>query len=160
MAWTIRDAQESDASEIPALNTVVQALHFEQRPDRFKPPDREAVLAVVISWLHAENTRAWVAQAGTELVGYVVAITSDRPGHAFGRPATVVVLDQLVVAPQARRQGVGRALCEEVLRWAAEQRADRVDLTTWNFNREAQTLFSSLGFTTDLIQMSRRPEAD
>ena len=160
MAWSIRDAEPRDVEGIAALNEVVQALHYEHRPDRFRSPDRATVEPVVRSWLGVEGTRLWVAQdEAASLLAYVVAITQHRPGHAFGNPATVVVLDQLVVAPLARQRGIGRAPCEEVIEWASHQMADRLELTTWNFNHDAQALFRRLGFTPDFVSMSRRPDS-
>ena len=153
---SIRVAHHEDAETIAELNGVVQSMHYEKRPDRFKAHDRDAVRSVVMSWLRADATRVWVAgDDAAGLVGYVVASTHHRPDDPFSHPATVVVLDQLVVAPEARRQGVGEALCQAVLRWAAEQDADRVALTTWNFNQAAQSLFTRLGFTPDFTYMSR-----
>ena len=158
---SIRVARHEDAEAIAELNGVVQSKHYEMRPDRFKAHDREAVRSVVVSWLGADATRVWVAaDDAAGLIGYVVASRHDRPDDAFSHQAAVVVLDQLVVAPEARRRGVGEALCQAVLGWAEDQRADRVALTTWNFNHAAQSLFTRLGFTPDFTYMSRAVESD
>jgi GNAT superfamily N-acetyltransferase len=152
----LRQATPDDARGIAVLNVVVQALHVEHRPDRFRPPDVDAFAAVVEGWLRSANRRIWLAEDtnGTP-VGYVMGVRFDRPPNALVAGATIVELDQVVVDPAARGQGIATALCSEVLQWASALGADRVELSTWAFNESAQSLFAGLGFTPDYFRLSR-----
>ena len=152
----LRQATPDDARGIAVLNVVVQALHVEHRPDRFRPPDVDAFTAVVEGWLRSANRRIWLAEDtnGTP-VGYVMGMRFDRPPNALVAGATIVELDQVVVDPAARGQGIATALCSEVLQWASALGADRVELSTWAFNESAQSLFAGLGFTPDYLRLSR-----
>lgn len=156
MAHRIRAADHGDATSIAALNGFVQALHFERRPDRFTPPDAAAVLPMVEQWLGAASRRVWLAEdSNGRPVGYVMGVRIDRPANALVAGALIVELDQVVVDPAARGQGIGSALCEAVFRWASELGADRIELSTWSFNESAQSLFASLGFSRDFVRLSR-----
>ncbi|MFZ4812719.1 MAG: GNAT family N-acetyltransferase [Ilumatobacteraceae bacterium] len=156
MGHRIRPATAADARSIAMLNGFVQALHVEQRPDRFRPPDVDALSPVVERWLGSPNRRIWLAEDinGTS-VGYVMGVRIDRPPNPLVAGAVLVELDQVVVDPTARGQGIATALCGAVLEWAAALGADRVELSTWAFNESAQSLFAKLGFTPDYLRFSR-----
>jgi ribosomal protein S18 acetylase RimI-like enzyme len=58
-------------------------------------------------------------------------------------------LEELYVAPHARRRGHGRALVEEAIRIARAAGAVRMDLGTGEDDAPARALYESLGFTSD-----------
>lgn len=111
---------------------------------------------VVERWLGSPNRRIWLAEDinGTP-VGYVMGVRIDRLPNPLVAGAVLVELDQVVVDPGARGQGIATALCGAVLEWAAGLGADRVELSTWAFNESAQSLFAKLGFTPDYLRFSR-----
>jgi hypothetical protein len=49
----LRQAMADDVRRIAVLNGLVQALHVEHRPDRFRPPDADAFTPVVEGWLRS-----------------------------------------------------------------------------------------------------------
>jgi len=156
MSWKVRPAGQSDARAISALNGVVQSLHHRHRADWFKPAEVEALLPAVHGWLSDERVAVFVAEDDLGmLVGYVTGVRFERPDHPLTYGASVVELDQLAVLESARNQGIGRALSERILSWAAEVGASRVELTTWQFNDDAHRLFTSLGFATTSRRMAR-----
>ena len=66
---------------------------------------------------------------------------------AFQLAAEVADLNRVVVDPRYRQQGVGRALLEAGLGWAAAQGAERMLLEVEWANEPALALYRSLGFT-------------
>lgn len=157
MNHRVREATAADAKTIAALNCFVQSLHFDHRPDRFMQPNPDAFTPVVAQWLQSAQRRIWLAEDANDApVGYVVGVRIDRPPNALVAGATIVELDQVVVDPTARGQGVATALCAAVIDWASAIDADRVELSTWAFNVSAQSLFTRLGFAPDFLRMSRR----
>ena len=59
---------------------------------------------------------------------------------------TKAFLDHLVVAPEARRRGIGRALVRHALECAVATGASRVDLTAGPGKAAGRSLYESLGF--------------
>ena len=59
------------------------------------------------------------------------------------------LLNDLFVAPEARRSGAGRALLERAERWAAETGAKGLTLSTQITNLSAQRLYEACGWTKD-----------
>lgn len=154
MDWTIRLAEAGEAAAVAELNGVVQALHHDERPDWFTRPDAAGFLPIVEAWLESPEVRVVVADDGQALAGYAIGTRQVRADSPLKHGAVFVELDQVVVAPSARENGIGRALCDAVVAWAAEQGASRVELGTWAFNDRAHRLFQDLGFTPTVIRMS------
>ena len=75
-------------------------------------------------------------------------------------------LEDLFVAPQARRRGIASALLEQVVQRARERGCRRVELDTNSENAQARALYAGFGFTEsksgagqDLFLGLRLPDA-
>ena len=71
------------------------------------------------------------------------------PSFSSTRLARTWVLNDLFVAPEARRNGIGRALLRAVVEAAGEAGAVAVSLATQHENEQAQALYESEGFVAD-----------
>lgn len=99
-------------------------------------------------WLQDETqclfvAEAVVAEAGGAFLGFARA-------HRWGpspiyADASEVYLDELYVAEDVRRQGVGRQLAEAVHRWAEALQADRVRLSTLAANEAGRAFWRQQG---------------
>ena len=58
-----------------------------------------------------------------------------------------VCLDNIYVLPACRRRGIASKLFAAVETWAKEQGAVRLDLYTWDFNKDAIALYRAMGMT-------------
>ncbi len=61
----------------------------------------------------------------------------------------ILYLYDLYVAPQFRRQGVGKALMQRATQYAEQINADRLTLETATDNLSAQALYESIGYERD-----------
>lgn len=100
------------------------------------------------SALRRPGVQAFVARIDREPVGYVV--TTDNP---FGlNPGDEVAVEQLWVAPDARRQGVAKALLTAVLDLAERSGCEAVVSHVPTSAREANRFFARLGFGSVVIR--------
>ncbi len=85
---------------------------------------------------HATPRHRGRAAGGAPLQAYAVTGRDSRQGF----------LQRLAVDPQHQRQGLGRALVLDSLRWLARWRVGRVLVNTPTTNEGALALYESLGF--------------
>ena len=156
MKMTIRVAREDDSALIASLNEFGQAPHLAARPDIFRPTR----LVQLDTWFRAllgrPTTRAWLAERGAEPVGYVLSILRSSEENPFCVARRWLELDQIAVATAHRKQGVARALTEQVLAHARAEGIPSVELGSWSFNGAAQAAFTRLGFAPQRVRFERR----
>jgi GNAT superfamily N-acetyltransferase len=94
-----------------------------------------------------------------EVDGRVVG-TALAKAHPISSMSDEVVaeLSGVMVHPDHRALGVGRALVAEVGRWAAGRGVRRVAIKTYSANEEALRFWEGLGFEPRLVQMTALAE--
>jgi len=80
-----------------------------------------------------------------------VAFTQLYPSFSSGAMARIFVLNDLFVAPGARRSGVGRGLLEAAAEYARRVGAVRLVLSTELTNTTAQTVYERAGWKRDQV---------
>lgn len=133
----IRRATEAD---LAALRALYLEFHRECPPPAYVPHDWDE------EWRELEETVrggvALLAEEDGEPIGLAVA---RRKGPRLG------YLADLYVRPQARRQGVAKALVREVASAFAAQGVDYVNLNVDAGNRVAQSVYERFGFREESL---------
>ena len=95
-----------------------------------------------------EHWHRRIARGGTFLA-YVPALSATEPAGLTGgyviEPGTVELIS-MYVRPRARGRGVGEALVEAVIGWAAARNAASVHLWVTETNTHARALYQRCGF--------------
>jgi ribosomal protein S18 acetylase RimI-like enzyme len=145
---------------LPALGVLGASLmrqHCEFDRLRFMAPpaDPEAGYAWFLgTQLNEDDAAVFVAAAGTgRVIGYIYAALEPQSWKEL-RDAAGFIHD-VVVIPEAQRQGVATALIEAACEWLRSIGAPRVVLGTAEKNEGAQRLFARLGFRKTMIEMTR-----
>lgn len=113
-------------------------------------PQLEAVRARLSELLEEPRARVLIAEGESGVVG--AASLWIKPDLAHGD--TVIEVPMLVVADEARRQGVGRLLVEEIQGIAAAEDAALIELVAARNNDVARAFYRDLGFVeTDHIAL-------
>lgn len=129
-AIEIRAATDADA---PAMASLLAHLGY---------PAAAEDLPTRLQRLRAADDDAFVATIDGAIVG--LATIHSRAVLHNERP--VAQLTALVVPPQLRGRGVGRALVAAAERWGAERGADRLVVTTALHRADAPLFYERLGF--------------
>ena len=131
-AYTLRHATADDIPYIMAIELEAEtAAHWPAAEyERIFEPGGVARIALVVEY------------AG-RIAGFIVARCIDQEWE----------LENVAVRPTSRRQGLGRALVERLLRVAHEASAARLFLEVRESNQAARGLYSQLGF----LETGRRP---
>jgi ribosomal protein S18 acetylase RimI-like enzyme len=133
----------------------------------FEPSDEEAVIAL---WQRCGLTRPWndpckdirrkrAVQAELFLVGVidgavVAVVMAGYEGHRGS-------INYLGVAPEYRRQGLGRALMAEAEKRLLAAGCPKINLQVRGTNQEVIDFYRRLGYTVeDIINLGKRLERD
>ena len=115
--------------------------------------DRAAATAP--HWAEAAYAGMLVGAEGRERCLLVAEVDGELRGFGAGsfvRALGVGEVENLVVVEAARRRGVGRAICLELVAWARAAEAGVMELEVRAGNAGARTLYEGLGF----VEVGRR----
>jgi GNAT superfamily N-acetyltransferase len=90
--------------------------------------------------------------------GRAIAMASGQLVISTAEGAPSVWVEDVVVAPEYRHRGIGRALLESLLSWAAAQGATRAQLLADQNNEPALAFYARLGWSRSRMVMLRRPQ--
>ncbi|MCE2531031.1 MAG: GNAT family N-acetyltransferase [Acidimicrobiia bacterium] len=101
--------------------------------------------------LETGGVRAWIGDLDGATVGFAAArLTELADGTSLAE------IDALYVLPEARGVGLGEALMDEVLAWAADAGAAAVDAVALPGDRVTKNFFERYGMTARALQVHRR----
>jgi ribosomal protein S18 acetylase RimI-like enzyme len=153
--FEIRRAKKSDAPQLGAMGARLALFHHAQDSARFLYWDdmAEGYGRWLGKELAADDAVVIVAARGETLVGYAYGRAEERDWNmlldAHG------ALHDIWVEPDARRDGVGRALCLAMIEALQALGVPRIVLSTAVKNEAAQKLFANLGWRPTMLEMTR-----
>ena len=110
-----------------------------------KPSDVEAARRFLFARLSKDESVLFIGRVGGEMAGFV----NLYPVFSSVNLTRQWILNDLFVAPEARKLGVGRALMERARQLAEATQANGLALETAIDNHTAQKLYESLGWKRD-----------
>ncbi len=143
----IRKLTEPDYDRVIELYKELDDFHVQARPDCFVRRDKDEIYpkdAFAHNLAHP-GVLELGAFENEQLVGFVRASLWEESGMV--KDVKTVCLDNIYVLPAYRRKGIAARLFAEVEAWAKEQGAIRLDLHTWNFNKNAIAMYQAMGMT-------------
>jgi GNAT superfamily N-acetyltransferase len=153
---TIRLAVRTDVPALGRFGAELMRLHFDFDHQRFMTPPADAVGGY--GWflgneLGDPKVVVLVAEQEGRVVGYAYAGLEPLSWKELRGPAGFI--HDVIVAEDARGQGIATLLVEAAARWLEEHGAPRVMLWTASLNEPARRLFAGLGFRPTMIEMTR-----
>ena len=131
----------ADLDDLDALVPLFDAYRqFYERP-----ADPEGARTFIADRIKRGESVIFLAVAERTVVGF----TQLYPSFSSVSMQRLWILNDLFVAPDARKSGAGRALLERAERWATETGAKGLTLTTQLTNVTAQRLYEACGWTRD-----------
>lgn len=142
----IRQATRSDIPLLAALNRVVQDMHANALPERFRRDAPEDAVAQAFRTMIEAPSSYWLVAEDKEPIGFLSAEFREREASWCLVSHRVCYLAGIVIAPNHRRRGVARALLENLKTEAEARGVDDIELDVWSFNDAARQAFMKLGF--------------
>ena len=145
--FTVRPARKGDVESLVALLGQLFAQEVEFKPD---PARQRRALRMILG--NPSVGRILVGEAEGRVVGMVSLLASVST--ALGGP--VAWLEDMVVAPEWRGQGLGKRLVKEALAEAKKRGWSRLSLLTDADNLKAHALYRGRGFVASPMRTFRR----
>ena len=143
----IRIAEPGDIEACARLLNILFSQEHEFTPDLKK---QEAGLAMIIG--NPSAGTIFVCEEEGNIIGMVSAL--NLVSTAIGKK--VLMLEDMIVDPALRGQGIGAKLIEHVCRWAREEGYGRATLLTDGDNIPAQHFYEAHGFVRSTMVAYRR----
>jgi GNAT superfamily N-acetyltransferase len=144
--WAIRSAAPGDLAALTALLAELFRLEADFSPDAVKQA------AGLMLLLKTDGALVMVAESDGQVIGLctVQTLISTVEGGPVG------LLEDMLVARHCRRQGIGQALLQAALEWAADRGLTRLQLLAEADNRSALEFYSKCGWKkTGLIGLRK-----
>lgn len=139
MSWQLHRAEAQDLESLVPLLDGYRCFYGQDS-------DPQRARAFLQKRLLAKDTVLFWAQDGDGTGG---GFTHLFPLWSSVRTGRLWLLNDLFVAPDARRQGLARLLMQEALNFARADGALGVTLSTQKDNHHASALYRDMGFVLD-----------
>ena len=144
---TIRKLVESDYGQVIELYTQLDEFHVQARPDCFVHRQKDKIYPkdAFVHNLAYPGGLELGAFDNDRLIAIVRATLWEESN--MRKDLKTVCLDNIYVLPTYRRRGIAAKLFAAVESWAKEQGAIRLELHTWDFNKDAIAMYEAMGMT-------------
>ncbi len=133
----------------PRHLSLVAPLFDQYRQFYGQPADRDGARQFIAGRLDRGDSAIFLAIEGTGGREAGLGLVQMYPLYSSIAMKPSWLLNDLFVATEARRHGIGRTLMERARQHAMETRACEIVLSTGVSNSSAQALYESLGYKRD-----------
>ena len=125
--FTIREARPRDLNGIYAIFSLADTLHRDVHPEIFQIAKQSAAIKdYLFDAILAEDGVIFVGVSQDEVIGAIIAWLRQPAENPILIKRDYVSVDNLVVAKEYRNMGVGKALMENVHRWAQDRQIKEI----------------------------------
>lgn len=140
----IRKANKNDIVRIIELLHQVNMVHYEIRPDLFKPHTTKYNEQELEALLHDDNNPIFVYDDG-KVLGHAFCQISEVKNHLLLQDVKTLYIDDICVDESARGKHVGKALYEFVRDYAKSIGCHNITLNVWEGNAPALSFYKNMG---------------
>ncbi|MBI2620929.1 GNAT family N-acetyltransferase [candidate division WWE3 bacterium] len=102
--------------------------------------------------LASQEQTIFVATTGNnKVVGYIYLTIEKKPDDLIAIP--FVDISEIIVDSKYRKLGVGTSLMNKAYEWTKEKQMTAIQLSVWEFNKEAFNFYEKLGYKTIMRKM-------
>lgn len=149
----IRFAKPEDTAGILELLRQVGRVHHLGRPDIFRSTAQKYSASQVLAMMNDSSTPIFVAEEDGKVLGYGFCMHKVYEKDPVICDHTTLYIDDLCVHQDCRGRHIGRAIYEEILRYARMRKCYNVTLNVWSCNPGAMKFYESLGLKPQKVGM-------
>lgn len=140
----VRKADTNDIGRIIDLLHQVDMVHYEKRPDLFKPNTTKYNEQELEALLHDDSKPIFVYDDG-QVLGHAFCQITEVRNHVLLQDIKTLYIDDICVDETARGKHVGKALYEYVREYAKSVGCYNITLNVWEGNDPALSFYRSMG---------------
>jgi ribosomal protein S18 acetylase RimI-like enzyme len=150
----IRPAKQTDEAGLGSLGAALMRQHHASDARRFILTDRPEVGygRFLVSQIEDPNCLVLVAEASSEIVGYVFADIEPTSWKDLRGPCGFI--HDVYVIERVRRRGTGRDLVRAAIAWIRSKGMAQVVLWSKPGNEAARRMFAGMGFRQTMVEMT------
>lgn len=148
----IRFAAPQDVDGIISLLKQVGQVHHQGRPDIFRTGAQKYSPKQVLAMLNTPDP-IFVAEEGGAVLGYGFCQLKKYENDPVIADHTELYIDDLCVDENCRGKGVGKAIYQEICRYAKSIGCYNVTLNVWSCNPSAMKFYEAMGLAPQKIGM-------
>lgn len=140
----VRKAEKRDIDAVIKLLHQVNMVHYEKRPDLFKPYTTKYDEQELEALLGDDSKPIFVYDDG-EVLGHAFCQISEVKNHRLLQDAKTLYIDDICVEETARGRHIGQSLYEYVRDYARSIGCYNITLNVWEGNDSALSFYRSMG---------------
>ena len=146
-----------DLAGINVLHTQLHIQHIGYRPDIFAPIEQPVFDELMIPYIQNDGRDIIISENEGVIDGYAaISVCDTQKGAGEILPFTFIEVNELCVAENAHRKGIGTALLDAVKAYAKEKGAKFVELGVNAQNTTAQEFYKANGMFVKNLKMQYR----
>lgn len=147
----IKELNVNDFTVVESIIAKLHKLHVENRPDFYIENERPINKKEYKAMLNSKDKINIAYLVDDKIAGICLATIKDKIEKS-------IYIDDIFVLEEFRHQGIATRLYKQIESIAKEIEAKRVDLTVWQFNKNAMNFYKSLGMKTQRTVLETRLE--
>ncbi len=148
----VRKANTKDIPRIIDLLHQVNMVHYEIRPDLFKPHTTKYSPEELEAMMTDKSKPIFVFDDGM-VEGYAFCLITEAKNHQLLQDAKTLYIDDICVDEQARGRHVGKSLYEYVYDYARSIGCHNITLNVWTGNDAACSFYQNMGMQVQKTTM-------
>ena len=140
----IRQACIEDIGVLKKLQFQLNEYHQANLPDDFLSPEEIEQKIDLHKIIESEKSIFLIAESNEQLVGYIFGELWDRKSWTL-KQRKIASIEQIIVEPNFRSQGVGLKLIEAFEDNAISKGGEELWLEVYSFNESALSLYRKAG---------------
>lgn len=148
MTITIQSATVHDYQDFVSIFSLVEETHREALPRKYQKPEILFTQEEFLSLIQDQATKIFMAKDWDLNIGFILVFKKQALQKPVLRKREYIEVDTLCISPSHRKQWIGKLLLDEVEKRAQENNINDIQLTVWDFNKEAKAFYEKNGYQT------------
>ncbi|MFA9558551.1 N-acetyltransferase family protein [Evansella sp. AB-rgal1] len=145
----IREGKLTDFVALNYLYKLLDDVHHQHHPDIFQEIHEEFARPkeYIKELITNPNKLLLVCEYQDNVIGFAEAYKMRVPSYHVFQEREWVHIDSIAVKKEHRHKQVGTMLLQEVINWGKTMGMNRLELTVYNFNTQAEHFYRTFGFS-------------